>query len=342
VAELGSRLVGATPELIVLDGHSHLRWRLGTGSRRVLLLGHHDTVWPIGSLATHPFAVAGGMLRGPGCFDMKAGVVMALHATAALIRAGDDPAITILLTGDEELGSPSSRSLIEAEAAQCVAALVLEASAGGGALKTERKGVSLYQVRAIGRAAHAGLEPERGVNATTELAHQILAVSALADPRQGTTVTPTLLSAGTSTNTVPASGEFAVDVRVADAAEQGRVDEAMHALRPVLDGSRLEVTGGPNRPPLPASSSAALFARADELAAELGLGPLSMMAVGGGSDGNFTAGVGTPTLDGLGAVGGGAHADDEHVLIAELPGRTALVAALVADLLMSVDGRARP
>jgi glutamate carboxypeptidase len=350
VARLGDRLLGASPDVIVLDGHTHLRWRLGVGPRRVLLLGHHDTVWPIGSLATHPFGVTGGLLRGPGCFDMKAGVVMALHATAALIRAGGDPAVTILMTGDEELGSPGSRSLIEAEAAQCAAALVLEASADGGALKTERKGVSLYQVRAIGRAAHAGLEPERGVNATTELAHQILAVSALADPRWGTTVTPTLLSAGTSTNTVPAAGEVAVDVRVSSESEQRRVDEAMSALRPVLDGSRLEVTGGPNRPPLPGSSSSALFARASELAAELGLGPLSNVAVGGGSDGNFTAGVGTPTLDGLGAVGGGAHADDEHVVVSELPGRTALVAALVADLVepsgstnrLTGSGRHRP
>jgi len=342
VARLGASLMGAEPERIVLDGRTHLRWRLGEGARRVLLLGHHDTVWPIGSLATHPFGVIGGVLRGPGCFDMKAGVVMAMHATAALIQAGGDPAVTILMTGDEELGSPSSRSLIEAEAAQCVAALVLEASADGGALKTERKGVSLYQVRAIGRAAHAGLEPERGVNATTELAHQILAVSALADPRCGTTVTPTLLSAGTSTNTVPASGEFAVDVRVASDSEQGRVDEAMYALEPWLSGARLEVTGGPNRPPLAASSSAALFARADELAAGLGLGPLSSVAVGGASDGNFTAGVGTPTLDGLGAVGGGAHADDEHVVVAELPRRTALVAALVADLLATGDAVVEP
>jgi glutamate carboxypeptidase len=210
--------------------------------------------------------------------------------------------------------------------------LVLEASADGGALKTERKGVSIYQVRVTGRAAHAGLEPERGVNASVELAHQILAVIALADPDRGTTVTPTLLAAGTTANTVPAAGEFAVDVRVRDAAEQRRVDEAMHALRPTLPGAGLEVTGAANRPPLPASASAALFDRARELAAVLGLPPLAQAAVGGGSDGNLTAGVGTPTLDGLGAVGGGAHADDEHVLVAELPGRAALITALVIEL----------
>lgn len=327
VARVGSRRLGVAPERIVLDGRTHLRWRLGDGSPRVLLLGHHDTVWPLGSLVTHPFTVDGDVLRGPGCFDMKAGVVMAIHAAAHLADA-----VTILITGDEEIGSPSSRALIEEEATGRLAALVLEASSDGGALKTERKGVSLYQVRAVGRAAHAGLEPHRGVNATIELAHQILAVSALADSERGTTVTPTLLSAGTATNTVPAAGEFAVDVRVRDGREQARVDAAIRALTPVLPQSRLEVTGGPNRPPLHAAASAALFGRAAAVAAELGLPALAAGSVGGASDGNFTAGVGTPTLDGLGAVGAGAHADHEHVLVAELPRRTALLAALIADL----------
>jgi glutamate carboxypeptidase len=269
---------------------------------------------------------------------MKAGVVLALHAAAALsggngLSGPGGPAVTILITGDEELGSPSSRALVEAEAATSVAALVLEASADGGALKTERKGVSLYQVRVSGRAAHAGLEPERGVNASVELAHQVLAVQALADVAVGTTVTPTMLTGGTSSNTVPAAGAFSVDVRVRHRGEQDRVDVAMRALRPVLDDAGVAVTGGPNRPPLPASASAGLFDRASTLARRLGLPPMSGVAVGGASDGNFTAGVGTPTLDGLGAVGGGAHADDEHVRIAELPGRAALVAAIVADIL---------
>jgi glutamate carboxypeptidase len=246
--------------------------------------------------------------------------------------------VTILVTGDEEVGSPSSRGLIEAEAAGRLGALVLEASADGGALKTERKGVSLYDVRVHGRAAHAGLEPERGVNATVELARQILAVSALADAPRGTTVTPTVLSAGTTSNTVPANGHFSVDVRAKDAIEQTRVDAEMRALRPVLDGARLEITGGPNRPPLERLASAGLFARADRLASWLGMAPLTAAAVGGASDGNFTAGVGTPTLDGLGAVGGGAHADDEHVLVGELAGRAALLAALINDL---IDDRPR-
>jgi glutamate carboxypeptidase len=329
VARLGTERLGVAPERLVIDGRSHLRWRLSAGASRVLLLCHHDTVWPLGSLSRRPFEITNGVLRGPGCFDMKAGIVLALHAVAEL---ADRSGVTILVTGDEEVGSPSSRALIEAEAAGCDAALVLEASADGGALKTERKGVSLYELRARGKAAHAGLEPERGVNASLEVAHQLFAVAAIGDPSRGTTVTPTLMSAGTTTNTVPAAGQFAVDVRVRDTAEQYRVDAAMRALRPVLDGARLEVTGGPNRPPLESAASAALFARAAALAAALGLPPLTCAAVGGGSDGNLTAGVGTPTLDGLGAVGGGAHADDEHVLIADLAPRAALVAALIADL----------
>ncbi|RSM40136.1 glutamate carboxypeptidase [Actinoplanes sp. ATCC 53533] len=330
VAELGERHLGMPPERLTAGGRTHLRWQLGPGPARVLVLGHHDTVWPLGSLTTHPFDVTGGVLRGPGCVDMKAGLVLALHALAEL----DVPAgVTLLITSDEELGSPTSRELVEQAAAGCAAALVLEAAAPGGALKTERKGVSRYLVRAHGHAAHAGLEPERGVNATVELAHQILAVAALGDPGLGTTVTPTLASSGSSANTVPATAEVAVDVRARDAAEQGRVDAAMRSLRPVLTGARLEVTGGPNRPPMAASASAALMLRATRVAERLGLPAPTGAAVGGGSDGNFTAGIGTPTLDGLGAVGGGAHADDEHVLVDALPARAALIAGLITDLL---------
>ena len=330
VAAIGQGHLGMTPEVLVIDGCPHLRWRFGTGEPRVLVLAHHDTVWPLGSLEAHPFSVTDGVLRGPGCFDMKAGLALALHALAVL---GAPDGVTLLVTGDEELGSPSSRELIEAEAAGCRAALVLEAAADGGALKTARKGVSLYQVRAVGRAAHAGLEPERGVNATVELAHQILAVAGLSDAALGTTVTPTALSAGTVTNTVPAAGAFSVDARMWSAAEQARVQAAMSSLLPAVPGAALEISGGPNRPPLPESSSAGLFSRASSIAASLGLAPLTSASVGGASDGNFTAGVGTPTLDGLGAVGGGAHADHEHVLVDALPGRAALLAALVNELL---------
>ncbi|WP_072488536.1 M20 family metallopeptidase [Streptomyces atratus] len=327
-AGIGTRLTGAAPEWIDGSGRPALRWRFGSGDR-VLLLGHFDTVWPVGSLAGHPFEVAGGRLTGPGCFDMKAGVAQLFHALSVL---DDLDGVSVLLTGDEEIGAPTSRALIEAEARRTRAVLVLEASEGG-ALKTERKGMSGYGLTIAGRAAHAGLEPHKGVNTTTELAHQVLALSALADPAAGTTVTPTVASSGTTRNTVPDEARLMVDVRVATPAEQDRVDRAVHALRPVLDGASLTFSGGPDRPPLPATASAELFGLARDHYAELGFGALRGVAVGGGSDGNLTAGAGTPTLDGLGAVGGGAHADDEHVIVAELPRRAALVASLVASLL---------
>ncbi len=328
VAAVGAARMGAAPERLVLDGRTHLRWRFGDRPR-LLVLGHHDTVWPLGSLLRRPFEVRDGVLRGPGCFDMKAGLVMAFHAVAAL---DDRAGVTVLVTGDEEPGSPTSRELIEEEARRCEAVLVLEAAGPGGALKTERKGVSRYEVHITGRAAHAGLEPERGVNAALETARQLLAVAALG--RGGTTVTPTTVSAGTTVNTVPDRAVFEVDVRTWTAEEQQRVHRAMRALRPRLEGARVRVTGGPNRPPLQAEASADLF----DLACRVAGRPLTAMAVGGASDGNLTAGAGVPTLDGLGAVGGGAHAGTEHVLVAELPGRT----RLLQELLLCLLGRNQP
>lgn len=337
VARVGTARLGVPPERIVLDGRTHLRWRLGAEPSRVLLLGHHDTVWPLGTLTEHPCTVEGGILRGPGCFDMKAGLVMAFHAAAGL------DGVTLLVTGDEEIGSPSSRALIEQEARDATAALVFEASADGGALKTERKGAAQYEVRLAGRAAHAGLEPDRGVNATLELAHQVLTVSALADREAGTTVTPTVARTGTTANTVPAEGTFAVDVRARTVAEQERVDRAIRALWPTVSGARVETTAGPSRPPLEAAASAPLYELLCGIATSRGLPAPAHAAVGGASDGNLTAGVGTPTLDGLGAVGGGAHAADEHVLVEEMPTRTALVRALVEELLAgSPDPLATP
>lgn len=330
LATVGERHLGVAPEQIVVDGRTHLRWRLGDVPSRLLVLGHHDTVWPIGSLHSHPFSVRDGVLSGPGSFDMKAGLVMALYALAVV---GDTAGVTLLVTGDEEVGSPSSRRLIEEESRGRSAALILEASGEHGALKLARKGVSNYAVKVTGRAAHAGLDPESGVNASVELAHQVLAIAELGNQAAGTTVTPTMLFAGTTTNTVPAKGELAVDVRAWTVGEQQRVDTAMYSLRPLLPEAGLRVTGGPNRPPLEGAASTGLFARAVELAEELGLGKLRGASVGGGSDGNLTASVGTPTLDGLGAVGGGAHADHEHVIVAELPRRTALLTALVSDTL---------
>lgn len=330
VADQGQRALGVAPDIVVVDGGTHLRWRLGDGPRRVLLLGHHDTVWPIGSLERHPWSVSDGVARGPGCFDMLTGLVQIFHALAQLRRLehGLD-GVTVLITGDEEIGSPGSRALIEAEATGCDAAFVLEASADGGALKTGRKGASLYSVRVHGRAAHAGLEPEKGINATLEVAHQVLAIAALGDERAQTSVTPTVVRAGTTLNTVPADAELSVDARALTLTEQHRVDAAMHALSPVVPGAGLEVAGSPNRPPLEPVASKRLFALAESVGERLGLAPLTGVTVGGASDGNFTAGIGVPTLDGLGAVGGGAHSEAEHVLVAAIPERTALLAGLV-------------
>ncbi|WP_234988053.1 M20/M25/M40 family metallo-hydrolase [Demequina sp. NBRC 110056] len=340
VAEvLGARLaeVGlpSEPQRIEVDGGITLRWRTG-GPSRVLLLGHHDTVWPLGTLARLPFSTDGGLLRGPGCFDMAIGLVQATHAVAALaaLRGADAVAdVTILVTGDEETGSTRSRHLLEEEAREADAVLVLEASGPGGALKTERKGTSMYTVAVTGRAAHAGLEPERGVNAGIELAHQIHAIAALADPDAGTTVTPTSGRIGTTLNTVPAAASVDVDVRARTAAELERVDAAIRQLEPVLDDARLEVSGGINRPPLERAMAADLFGRAQRAAPAAGVHDLADCSVGGASDGNFTAGIGVPTLDGLGGVGGGAHAEDEHVLIEHVAHRTALLALVIEDLL---------
>ena len=334
VSELGTERLGVAPERIDLDGCSHVCWRFGAGPTRVLLLAHHDTVWPLGTLARLPWSQTDEMIRGPGTVDMKAGLVVGFHALAGLAEAGVDlDGVTYLVTGDEEIGSPSSRQLIEGEALGCRAALVLEGAGSLGALKTGRKGISRYLVRITGRAAHAGGEPEKGVNAGVELAQLILAVAALNRPDVGTTVTPTAAWAGTTSNTVPAQAELHIDVRARSVAEQQRVHGGLLALRPTLPGSSWTWEGAPNRPPMEPRTSAELFARAVEMADHLGLGPLRAAFVGGASDGNFTAGIGIPTLDGLGPVGGGAHADDEHVLVASIAPRTTLLAALVADAL---------
>jgi len=330
VAALGQRLTGRAPEVFADAGPAHLRWRFGDGPRRVLLVGHHDTVWPLGSLGDHPWSVTDGVARGPGCLDMKAGLVQMFYALSVL---DDIDGVTVVVNGDEEVGSPTSAALIEEAARETPAALVLEMAADDGALKIARKGISLYEMQISGRAAHAGLEPERGVNASVEAAHLILAIAGLGDPALGTTVTPTLLRSGTAANVVPAKATLAVDVRAASVAEQRRVDEALRRLGPVLPGAAVTPVPGPTCPPMEPAASAGLFATAGRLADLLGLEPLRGVAVGGGSDGNRTAGVGTPTLDGLGAVGGGPHADHEHVMTAIMPQRAALLAALIAELL---------
>ncbi|HEX5994919.1 MAG TPA: M20 family metallopeptidase [Jiangellales bacterium] len=326
VAALGRRLTGAEPERIVLGGRTHLRWRFG-GADRVLLLGHHDTVWPIGSLTEFPWRVSDGCAYGPGCFDMKAGLVQMFHALAV---QKDLAGVSVLVTGDEELGAPTSRPLIEAEAQRTATVLVCEGSADGGALKTARNGIAQYELRITGRAAHAGLEPWAGVNAGIELAHQVLALAEMS--AGGTTVTPTVLAAGTTANTVPGHASVHVDVRMPTRAEQRRIESVVRALRPRLAGARLEVLTGFSHPPLEPGSSSILYELAEQIAAEMGIGPLGSAHVGGASDGNIAAGTGALVLDGLGAVGGGAHSDGEHVVVTELARRTALLARLIATL----------
>jgi glutamate carboxypeptidase len=327
--ELGSKLLGAPAERVESEGRVHLRWRFGDATR-VLLVGHLDTVWPLGTLARWPFEVRGDTATGPGVFDMKTGVAQLFVALSTL---DDLDGVAVLLTTDEEIGSPTSRTLIAETARSIEAALVLEPSAHG-ALKTERKGVSVFRIAATGTAAHAGLDPEKGANAAVELAHQVVLVAALARPDEGTTVTPSLVSAGTAINTVPAAATGHVDVRTRTRAEAERVREALSGLRPVLPGTAVTVEETVSVPPLERSASEALFGRAQELAGALALGPLTEAAVGGGSDGNLVASLGVPVLDGLGAVGDHAHGEGEYVEIPALAERTALVAALVADLLV--------
>lgn len=328
VARLIEQRVGGVARLVASDAGPHVHWQ-GGPAPTVLILGHHDTVFPMGTLAQRPCRVAEGRLEGPGVFDMKAGIVQAIHAMALL----DDPsAVEMLITADEEVGSATSRSLIEQRAQACGAVLVLEPSAPGGALKTARKGTGTFEVTIRGQAAHAGLEPEKGINALVEAAEQVLRINRLGRPELGTTVTPTVATVGTADNVVPDRAVIRVDARATEPAERDRVEVAMASLTPVLEGAQITVTGGLARPPMPAAVSAELFALAQRVARHLGLGELEGVAVGGGSDGNFTGAVGVPTLDGLGAVGHGAHTLEEYVEVATLPGRTALVAGLLDEL----------
>jgi glutamate carboxypeptidase len=328
LAQLIRERLGSDPDLVAGPAGPHVDWR-GGGEPSVLILGHHDTVFPLGTLAARPFTVREGRATGPGVFDMKGGIVTALHAVASL---ADRSGVELLLTCDEEIGSATSRQLIEERAAACGQVLVLEPAADGGALKTGRKGVGMYDVGITGRAAHAGLEPEKGVNALVEAAHQVLAIRSLARPELGTTVTPTVASAGTAENVVPAMAQIRVDVRVTSLDEARRVDKDISGLTPVDPQATISVSGGVNRPPMPLEASADLFAAAQKAAVAVGIGPLGGVSVGGGSDGNFTAALGIPTLDGLGVVGGGAHADHEWVDVSSLPERAALLAALITEL----------
>lgn len=328
VSDMMERLLGSRPTIVESPVGPHIHW-VGGPDTKVLILGHHDTVHPAGTLGRLPFADDNGVLRGPGVFDMKAGIVQALHAVASL---ADRSHVEILLTADEEIGSRASKDLLEDRARACGAVLVLEPSADGGALKTGRKGTGTFTVTIEGRASHAGLEPEKGINSLVELAHLIPEIVAIAAPEKGTTVTPTLASSGTADNVVPALTTLAVDVRVAVPEEKPRVEQAFAGLAAHVEGARVSVAGGIGRPPMHESAATELFAIARRVAEGIGVRGLEGLVVGGGSDGNFTAAAGVQTLDGLGAVGGGAHGDDEHVLADTLPVRAALIAGLCQEL----------
>ncbi|MGA9529266.1 MAG: M20 family metallopeptidase [Terriglobales bacterium] len=318
------------------------------GGKPVLLLGHYDTVYPLGTLDQMPCQVIGNKLTGPGVLDMKAGIALMVHAISGLLQWANNGQgkssgqeknnaqgklprpVTVLLVSDEEVGSDSSRAITEKLARKSGAVLVAEPSYGArGAVKTARKGVGEYQIKVTGKAAHAGLDFERGVNAIVELARQIEKITGFTDLKRGLTVNVGLVSGGTRTNVVPAAAAAQIDVRIARMKDAAGIDRQMRSLRPFNPKCKLEISGGINRPPMERTAGvAALYARAAAIARELGW-KLDEAAVGGGSDGNFTAGLGIPTLDGLGGVGDGAHAPHEHILISELPRRAALLAGLI-------------
>ena len=338
VAHKFSQLGGEVRFHRAQDFGSHLQVNFGGKSAKpVLLLGHYDTVYALGTLTTMPCRAVHNKLTGPGVLDMKSGIALMLHSIAALQewhgkdRDGRLPRpVTVLLVSDEEVGSDSSRAITEALAKEASAVLVLEPSYGRqGAAKTARKGVGEYLVKVTGKAAHAGLDFQKGVNAILELARQIEKISSFTDLKKDLTVNVGIVSGGSRTNVVPAEADAQIDVRIAHAKDAAGIDKRMRSLRPFNRKCKIEITGGINRPPMERTAGvAALYAQAAAIAREFGW-KLEEVAVGGGSDGNFTAGLGIPTLDGLGGVGAGAHATHEHILISELPRRAALIAGLI-------------
>ncbi|MGH2740799.1 MAG: M20 family metallopeptidase [Actinomycetota bacterium] len=317
IQDLCEELLGSRPD----RAEPNLVWRR-QGERPVLLLCHFDTVWPAGTLEQFPYTVEDGVARGPGAFDMKAGIVQTLYA----VRETTGP-VVILFTADEEIGSATSRALIEEEAARARAVLVTE-PAEGTAVKVARKGVAVWRLEVHGRAAHAGLEPEKGVNAIAELARLILDIERLARPEEGTTLTVTMITGGSADNVVPESAQCAIDGRMWTLEEAERIQRELASLPAKTPEARLELSGGLNRGPLERVASEALYQRLVALGYDVGAAE-----VGGASDGNFTAALGVPTLDGLGAVGGGAHSRDEHVLVEEMPRRAEMLARLIEDVL---------
>lgn len=347
--ELASRLsrfladlcqeLGATVELIESPAwgpHLLARFSFGNseGAKQILIIGHIDTVWQEGTLARKPFRIEDGKGYGPGIFDMKSSVAYAIQAIRAIRELGRGPRrpVSVLLTTDEERGSVTSRAIVEAEASRAVAALVLEPPLPGGRVKTQRKGVGRFEVFAYGRAAHAGVDPQSGVSAIEEMAYQILNLHQMTDYRRGTTVNVGVVKGGTLSNVVAAEARAVVDLRFVTMKDGEEAEEKIRSLQPVLKGARIEVSGGINRPPLERGPHiVALYEKARLLAAELGF-DLPEGATGGGSDGCFTAAMGVPTLDGLGVDGAGAHAENEHIIIGDIPRRAALLVRLLETL----------
>jgi glutamate carboxypeptidase len=334
IADLLASMGGAVRRLRQDARGDHLRAEWRGGDRQVLLLGHFDTVWDVGQLEGMPVRRAEGRLYGPGVFDMKAGIGVAMLAVRALHASGADslPAIVMLWTADEEIGSATSRLAIEEEARRSAAVLVLEPSLPGGGAKTSRKGVGQFELTVHGVAAHAGVDPGKGASAIYELARQILAIEALQDLPHGISVNVGVVAGGSRPNVVADRAAATIDVRVPTLADAARVDTALRGLRPQIPGTRLDVTGGVDRPPFERSPGVVrLYEQARDAAAALGH-ELAEGGTGGGSDGNFTGALGVPTLDGLGPMGDGAHALHEHVVEADLAWRAALLAVLLTRL----------
>jgi glutamate carboxypeptidase len=307
-----------------------LELKFGRGRKgRVLVLGHLDTVWPMGTLAKMPWREADGKIFGPGVLDMKVGVVMALEAIAATQALGAERPVTLLLVSEEEIGSPVSRPITEKIARECEAVFVLE-PAQGLAYKTARKGVGHFELRVQGVGSHAGVDFEAGHSAVREMARLVERVSEFSDLKRGLTVNVGVIHGGTRSNVVAAECMAEVDLRIAKASDAARAERMFRSLKVSDKACRLTVSGGINRPPMERKAgTVALFKRARKLAAAIGF-VLDEAATGGGSDGNFTAGIGVPTLDGMGAVGAGAHASHEHVVVKHLMERTALLAGMLA------------
>ena len=307
----------------------HIRAEFGGGPRQVLLLGHFDTVWDVGQLERMPLREENGRLFGPGVYDMKASIAVAMLAVRAAAAAGPTPKVVMLWTTDEEVGSATSRALIEEEARASDAVLVLEPCLPGGAAKTQRKGCGEFTMTVRGVSAHAGIDPRKGASAIHELAHQIVALEALRDLDRGVSVNVGIVNGGTRGNVVAEHAQALIDVRVPTQSEARRIGAAIHALKPRNASVRMEIQGGFERPPLERTPAVErLYEQARAVAAALGR-DLQEGATGGGSDGNFTAALGVPTLDGLGPQGDGAHALHEHVILSDLPWRAAFLAALM-------------